>query len=51
MSISTEFDLLIANMVIYSRLDESFPVKKAKNVKVEKKNVTEHGKTRLMSPT
>ena len=37
MSISTEIDLLITNMVIFSRLDASFPVKVAKNVKIEKK--------------
>ena len=37
MSISTEIDLLIANMIIFSRLDASFPVKGAKNVKNLKK--------------
>ena len=36
-SISTEMDLLITNMIIFSRLDASFPVKVAKNVKIEKK--------------
>ena len=35
-SISTEIDLLTMNMIIFSRLDASFPVKVAKNVKVEK---------------
>ena len=35
-SISTEIDLLITNMIIFSRLNESFPVKVAKNVKIEK---------------
>ena len=37
MSISTEIDLLIANMIIFSRLDASFPAKGAKNVKNLKK--------------
>ena len=37
MSISTEIDLLITNMIIFSRLDASFPVKVSKNVKIEKK--------------
>ena len=36
-SISTVIDLLIANMIIYSRLDASFPVKGANNVKNLKK--------------
>ena len=36
-SILTEIDLLITNMIIISRLDASFPVKVAKNVKIEKK--------------
>ena len=38
MSISTEIDLLITNMIIFSRLDASFPVKVAKNFKIEKKS-------------
>ena len=33
----TEIDLLITNMIIFSRFDVSFPVKVAKNVKIEKK--------------
>ena len=37
MSISTEIDLLITNMIISSRLDASFPVKVAKNINIEKK--------------
>ena len=38
MSISTEIGLLITNMIIFSRLDASYPVKVAnKNVKIEKK--------------
>ena len=37
MFISTEIDLLITNMIIFSRLGASFPVKVAKNVKIEKK--------------
>ena len=37
MSISTEIDLLITNMVIFSRLDASYPVKVAKKVEIEKK--------------
>ena len=37
MSISTEIDLLITNMVIFSRLDASYPVKVAKKVENEKK--------------
>ena len=37
MSISTEIDLLIANMIIFSRLDASFPVKVSKTVEIEKK--------------
>ena len=36
MSISTEIDLLITNMIIFSRLDALFPGKVAKNVKIEK---------------
>ena len=36
-SISTEIDLLITNMIIFSRFDASFPLKVAKNVKIEKK--------------
>ena len=43
MSISTEIDLLITNMLILSRLDASFPVKVAKKVKIEKNNqITEY---------
>ena len=34
-SISTEIDLLITNMVLLSRLDASFSVKVARNVKIE----------------
>ena len=37
MSISTEIDLLITNMIISSRLDVSFPVNVAKKVKMKKK--------------
>ena len=37
MSISTEIDLLITNMIIISRLVASFPVKVAKHLKIEKK--------------
>ena len=37
MSISTEIDLLITNMIIFSRLDASFPVKVSKKVEIEKK--------------
>ena len=37
MSIPTEIGLLIANMIIFSRLGASFPVKGAKNVKHLKK--------------
>ena len=37
MSISTEIDLLITNMIIFSRLGASFPVKVAKNFKIEDK--------------
>ena len=33
----TEIDLLITNMIIFSRLDASFPVKVAKNIKIKKK--------------
>ena len=36
-SLLTEIDLLITNMIIISRLDASFPVKVAKNVKVDKR--------------
>ena len=36
MSISTEIDLLITNMIMFSRLDVSFSVEEAKNVKIEK---------------
>ena len=36
-SISNEIDLLITNMSILSWLDASFPVKVAKNFKIEKK--------------
>ena len=36
MSISTEIDLLIANMIIFSRLDASFPVKVSKMSKLKK---------------
>ena len=36
-SISTEIDLLITNMIISSRLDVSFPVNVAKKVKMKKK--------------
>ena len=39
MSISTEIDLLITNMIIFSRLEASFPVKVAKKVNIEKKTV------------
>ena len=38
MSIWTEIDQLVTNMIIFSRLDVSFPVKVAKNVKIEKKS-------------
>ena len=34
---STEIDLLITNMIIFSQLDASFPVKVSKNVEIEKK--------------
>ena len=37
MSITYEIDLLITNIIIFSRLDALFPVKVAKNVKIEKK--------------
>ena len=37
MSISTEIDLLVTNMIILSRFDASFPVKVAQNVIIEKK--------------
>ena len=37
MSISTEIDLLIANMIIFGRLDASFPVKGPKMSKIIKK--------------
>ena len=36
MSISTEIDLLITNMIISSQLDASLLVKVAKNVNIEK---------------
>ena len=36
-SISTEIDQLITNMIISSRFGASFSVKVAKNVKIEKK--------------
>ena len=36
-SISTEIDLLITNMIIFSRLGASFLVKVAKNAKIKKK--------------
>jgi len=36
-SISAETDLPITNMIIFSQLDASFPVKMAKNVEFEKK--------------
>jgi len=35
--ISTEIDLLITNLIIFSRLNASFPVKVAKQVKIKKK--------------
>ena len=37
MSITYKIDLLITNMIIFCRLDASFPVKGAKNVKNKKK--------------
>ena len=39
MSISTEIDLLITILIMLIRLDASFPVKGAKNVKHFEKNV------------
>ena len=36
-SFTYEIDLLITNMIIFSRLDALFPVKEAKKVKIEKK--------------
>ena len=38
MSISTEIDLLIPNMIIFSRSDASFPVKVAKMSKLKKQS-------------
>ena len=38
MSISTEIDLLITNMIIFSRLDVQFPLKVAKMSKLKKKS-------------
>ena len=39
MPISTEIDLLITNMITFSRLDASYPIKVAENVKIEKKYI------------
>ena len=35
--VTTENDLLIMNMIMFSQLDASFPVKEEKNAKIEKK--------------
>ena len=37
-SISTEIDLLITNMIIFSQLDASFPVRVSNNIEIEKKS-------------
>ena len=37
MSISTEIDLLITNLIIFSWLNASYPVKVAKNINIENK--------------
>ena len=41
-SISTEIDLLITNMILFSQLDASFPVKVAKISKLKKCQMTEY---------
>ena len=42
MSITYEIDLLIMNMIIFSRLDALFPVKVAKMSKLKKRQITEY---------
>jgi len=41
-SISTEINLLITNMIIFSRLDASFSVKRGKKSKLKKCQLTEY---------